>query len=139
MVIPKKFTTENEEEDMDFFNYQKAIEEYNDDGYQKEKTYESYRSEYERGTVIQRALDPYFGSGKDENGTTVCNMQDGDFAFLGVNDEKRLKAEYDGLIETGETWEMEDDKAAKRVEMLKYLESDESKYSLEQWDDIIKH
>jgi hypothetical protein len=59
--------------------------------------------------MLQRAFDPFFGSGKDVDGTIVCNIKDSDFAHFRLGDDEKLRSEFNQLKEHGDSWEMEED------------------------------
>jgi hypothetical protein len=44
--------------------------------------------------MLQRAFDPFFGSGKDVDGTIVCNIKDSDFAHFRLGDDEKLRSEF---------------------------------------------
>lgn len=121
-IVPKKYVTTSDEEDQDFYEYQQAIEAYNDDGIESNKIFGSEKSDYSRGSILQRALDPFFGSGKDEFGTIVINIEDRDLAHFRLNDVEKVKAEIAALRSKNDTWELEEDKEVARIQLLKEIE-----------------
>ena len=63
----KKFNTLSEDEDKQFYDYLKSIEEYSKTKAAPVSQFESGR--YERGSMKQRLFEPYAGAIKQENGT----------------------------------------------------------------------
>lgn len=137
-LIPKKYTTSNEEEDQDFFNYQQSIEEYNKSNSTNNRVFGSRKSDYERGSLLQRAVDPFFGSGRDENGTLIVNIEDRDLAHYQLDNEEHLRSQFNYQKEKGEVWEMEEDEDAARIQILKELEEKPEGYDLDDWNEIIR-
>jgi hypothetical protein len=135
--IPRKYLTNSDQEDEDFFEYQQSLEAYNSDGAAPNKIFGSSKPEYARGSVLQRALDPFFGSGRDELGTIVVNIDDRDLASYRLNDVERVKAEFDALRDKTQPWELNDDEATARMQLLKELTEKNPGYDLNEWKDII--
>ena len=52
---------------------------------------------YERGTLLQRALDPFSGAGRDENGTIILEVTDKDIAHEGIDSEEFFKFKFKSL------------------------------------------
>lgn len=45
------------------------------------------KSDYKRGTLIQRIMDPYFGAGRDEFGTIVMDIEDRDLVPFDIGND----------------------------------------------------
>jgi hypothetical protein len=90
----KKYFTNSEEEDIEFYNYMKSLESYNATPNVK-KAAPSYSSKYERGSFLQRMLDPLAGSTRLENGTIFLEIVDKDIEHS--LDEDRMRQRFDML------------------------------------------
>ena len=73
---PKKFSTLSSEEDQEYYNYVRSLEEYNkkDVSSQRVSRFESGR--YERGSLKQRIFEPLAGAKKLENGTLFYEVSE---------------------------------------------------------------
>jgi len=87
--------TQNEEEDLDFYEYQKSLEEYNSSGADKDGLEGGKKPKYEKGSLLQRVIDPLAGAPVDEDGSVVYSVEDKelDELLLFGNDEK-LRAQF---------------------------------------------
>lgn len=104
-VEPKRLTV-GEEEDAEFFEYQKSIDEYNND-IPAVKFHGKEKSLYERGTVLQRLLDPLSECGKDENGTYWMEMTDKDFSHFDLENEVKAIKEYESIKKNKSVWDLD--------------------------------
>lgn len=80
--VAKKYATQGEDEDQDFFDYEQSVDDYNNAPAQSSKLYGQEKSIYERNSMLQRILDPFNGAGSDEHGTIVMNIDDKDLSHL---------------------------------------------------------
>jgi hypothetical protein len=75
-----KLNTLNEDEDVDFYNYQQSLNDY-------QKTSDPVRvsqfesGRYERGTLLQKIFEPLAGARRNDDGTLVFQMTDKDFKY----------------------------------------------------------
>lgn len=83
---PKKYTTLNKKDDMAFFNYYKSLEEYNQLPVPEIRTVSE--SKYERGSLMQKILDPFDGSRRLENGALFYEVVDKELRSDVFNEEK---------------------------------------------------
>jgi len=86
---------------------------------------------------MQRVLDPFFGSGKDEHGTIVCNIEARDLGHYNLDNEDKLRAEFNYNKEHGEAWELEEDEDQARIQILNELGNNTQGIDVEEWKDII--
>lgn len=135
--VPRKYITESEDADQDFYEYQKAVEEYNNDETSAQRVFGAEKSAYQRGSLLQRAFDPFFGAGKDENGTILCNLDDRDLVHYGLNDEERLRAEFNELKQKSEVWELDEDEEQARLQLFRELQENNNGYDLDKWKEIV--
>lgn len=78
-------------------------------------------------------MDPFFGSGKDEKGTIVVNLDDRDLAHFRLNEVDRVKAEFAALREKAQPWELNDDENVARMQLLQEIEAQNLGYNLDEW------
>lgn len=71
----KKFNTLSGDEDRQFFEHLKRIEEYNKDG----GTKKAESKTFEKGSLLQRITDPLANAVRLENGTRFYELSDQDF------------------------------------------------------------
>ena len=71
----KKFNTLSGDEDRQFFEHLKRIEEYNKDGGTKKAEIKTF----EKGSLLQRITDPLANAVRLENGTRFYELSDQDF------------------------------------------------------------
>jgi len=128
--VDEKYNTNTEEEDMDFYEYQKSIDEYNKDD-DDTKILIPVKGKYEQGSLLQKVHEPLAGAVKDENGTLNYTVEDKELTLLIPSDE-HIKAELASLKENGQVWEVEeDDKDMFKLQLLKELESSQSKFNVD--------
>ncbi|CDW76795.1 UNKNOWN [Stylonychia lemnae] len=92
---PKRYHTNNSNEDQQFYNYQKSLESYLETPSQisappKEK--------YPRGSALQVILDPFAGQKRLPNGALFYEVQESELLPVIHNDDK-LRAEWEKLKE----------------------------------------
>ena len=93
--MAKKYLTSSEEEDQDFYEYEQSVAEYNQTG--TGKSVEGAGSgKYERGSLLQKILDPFAGAERDEDGAVVYTVTDAELAGE-VDDAAKLKEQYQKL------------------------------------------
>jgi len=68
--VDPKYVTGGEEEDLDYFEYQKSLDAYHADD-TKQKAAASGTSKYEKGSLMQRIMDPLADATRDENGSIL--------------------------------------------------------------------
>ena len=86
---PKRIT-HSEEEDREFFEYQKSIDEYNGDA-NAPQIQGTESPDQERATHLQRILNPFMGAGHDSNGTIVMNIDDKDMMHYDLDNEEKIR------------------------------------------------
>ena len=75
----KQFSTTSDEDDEQYYNYVKSLQDYNKRFESKGKSLNTMESgKYERGSLLQRMLEPLAGSQKLENGTVFLQVLDKD-------------------------------------------------------------
>ena len=73
--VDKKYTTQSEDEDLQYYNYVKSLEEYNAQPMaQRINRYDS--GKYEKGSYYQKIFEPMAGGYKLENGTFFVEVTD---------------------------------------------------------------
>ena len=90
----KKFNTNSESEDVQYYNYMKSLEDYKRKFQSVDKKTNPMESgKYARGSLLQRMLEPLAGSVKLDNGSVYLEVLDKDLKV--ELDEDRAKKLYD--------------------------------------------
>jgi len=90
---------------------------------------------YERGTLLQRALDPFSGAGRDENGTIILAVTDKDIAHEGIDSEELLRAEYANLNSKDDVWDVDgEDENQIRIDLLEELENGKTDFEIKNFE-----
>jgi hypothetical protein len=89
-VVEKKYITSSEPEEEEFFNYEKSVEEYNND-IPEVKTFGKNPPKYPVGSLLQKIIDPFAGASRDENGTILYTISEKEMESKNLNDEEHLK------------------------------------------------
>lgn len=135
--VDAKYTTDNEEEDADFYDYQKSIDEYNSDD-SAARVFGARNSKYERGSLLQRIIDPFAGAGRDENGSIIYKVQEKELNSFGLDNEDQLRAEWERLKAKNEVWETDqEDETAFRLALVQELEENTSVFKVEDFHDVL--
>jgi hypothetical protein len=135
-VAPKR-VTDNEEEDQDFFEYQQALDAYNNDGHANRR-FGQRRARYEKGSFLQKLFDPLAGAPHDANGTTLFSVTDDNLRHFNLSDEAALRAEYEKLKSHDEVWETdEEDEVAFKLELLRQLQNNETEFRQDDFEDVL--
>lgn len=92
--VDEKFISNNEEEDEDFFAYQQALDAYNADS-SSEAVFSSKKAIYEKGSLMQKLLDPFAESKRDEEGTIIYTVEDKEMDSYRLADEAFMKESFD--------------------------------------------
>ena len=109
-LVPEKLNTQNEDEDLDFYEYQKSLQEYNSSGSAESKVGGASRPRFERGSILQRIIDPLAGAPVDENGSVVYTVEDKELDHLLLNgDESKLREQFEKFKAKGEVWDMDEE------------------------------
>jgi len=133
----KKVISNSEEEDAELYNYSKAVDDYNNDD-SDVKVFGVNRGRYERGSVMQRALDPFSGAGRDENGTIILEIIDKDIAHEGLENEEGLRAEFANLNSKDEVWDVDgEDENQIRIDLLEELETGKTDFQIQNFEAIL--
>lgn len=131
--VAKKFSTLSEEEDQEYFNYVKSLEEYNSQSAAPKNLSRFESGRYERGSLLQRLLEPLADAQTLDNGTVFLEIVDKDVASQ--LDEDKLRATYEKMKNL-EVLEGEDE-AEVRAAVFDALQ--ESGFDQEEWDKIFAH
>lgn len=115
----KKYHTTNKKEDEEFFRYKKSLEEYNK---KVEPLPGTKKERYEKGSLLQRILDPLAGAEKQPNGALLYKFEDREIAK--DIEEERLRREFEKLKQFNEEplEASEDDENDLRIQILKEME-----------------
>ena len=89
---------------------------------------------YPKGSFLQRMFEPFAGATKDEHGTLVYTLEEQELAEHHLNDDEKLRAEYEKAKEKVEAWELdEENEGARDKALLKELEEDRSQFSINEF------
>lgn len=116
---PKKYLTLNKNEDQDFFNYKKSLQEYNK---VKSLPIDKSKEKYERGSFMQKIFDPFAGAERLENGALLYVLKDSELTQL-LNDDEKLRAEFDKYKSNSEVIS-EEDEVEIRAKILESIHED---------------
>lgn len=131
----EKYVTADDDEDLDFYEYQKSIDEYNSE--EGQKTAFQAKSRYVQGSLLQKIMDPLAGSSVDENGSVMFTVKPTDVASL-LGDDEALKAEYERMLTKSEVWEVEeDDEDAFRLNLMQELEEDTAGFKVKDFEAVL--
>lgn len=135
--VEKKVISNNEEEDAELYAYQQSIDDYNNDSTEV-SVFGVRNGKYERGTLLQRALDPFSGAGRDENGTIILEVNDKDLAHEGLDSEEGLRAEYANLNSKDDVWDVDaEDENQLRIDLLEELENGKTDFEIKNFEAIL--
>lgn len=82
----KKFITASQKEDEQFFRYKQALAQYNSEKLPSRSVKRS--GKYERGSILQKVLDPFAGAQKLENGALFYEVEEKELNPALRDDEK---------------------------------------------------
>ena len=131
----KKYHTTNKAEDEEFYKYSQALEEYNNTSSFVARPDKTER--FPRGSMLQKALDPFAGSQRLENGALYREVLHSELN-PSINDEEKLRAEYARLKDLGEqSIEASEDNIDEfRLTMLQEMEQN-SPFSVDEFEKIL--
>lgn len=75
-----KYSTLSAEEDLEYYNYTKAVEDYNKQSMRSERPGRFESGRFERGSLKQRIFEPLADAVKLDNGTMFMELTDKDIA-----------------------------------------------------------
>ena len=96
----KKYNTLNEEEDKQFYEHLKRLQEHNQQSEATEQVDQFESGKYARGSLSQKIFEPLAGAKKLANGTRFIEFQDKDLAI--EMDEATLRQQYEKEKDVGE-------------------------------------
>lgn len=134
--MAKKYLTSSEEEDQDFYEYEQSVAEYNQTG--TGKSVEGAGSgKYERGSLLQKILDPFAGAERDEDGAVVYTVTDAELAGE-VDDAAKLKEQYQKLSSAAEVWDVDpEDEDAWRLALYDDLVGERSPFKVQDFHAVL--
>lgn len=137
--VDPKYVTGGEEEDLDYFEYQQSLDAYHGDD-KKQKTMTPAASKYEKGSLMQRIMDPLADATRDENGSILHTVSQADMNNFCAElaDEAKLREQYERAKTRSEVWDFdEEDEEAFRQALLQELQDDQAPISLEDLDAVL--
>ena len=134
--VAKKYLTNGEEEDQDFYEYEQALADYYQDGAAKAPYGDGGR--YPKGSLMQRIVDPFAGAPRDEDGAIVYTVTDAELAPLKLDDEAHLKATYDRLCAASEVRDLDpEDEDAWRLAVLEDLSAEKTPFKIAEFHAVL--
>jgi len=94
-----KLTTLSEEEDLEYYNYIRNLQEYNSQPMKSARVSQFESGAYERGSLKQRIFEPLAGAQTLENGTVFYEVTEKEIASR--LQEDKLRETYDKLKSLG--------------------------------------
>lgn len=135
--VEEKYVSNGEEEDEDFFAYQQSLEEYNADT-SAEAVFTPKKPIYEKGSLMQKLLDPFAESTRDEEGTIIYTVEDKEMDSFKLKDEDFMKAAYEQMKSKQEVWDVDaEDEDAFRLAMLQELEEGVAGFQIEEFHNAL--
>ncbi len=87
---------------------------------------------------MQRALDPFSGAGRDENGTIILEVIDKDLSHQSIDNEEALRAEYANLNSKDDVWDVDgEDENQIRIDLLEELENGKTDFQIKNFEAIL--
>lgn len=134
--VAQKYLTSNEDEDQDFYDYEKSVAEYNQAG-TGSKVQGAGQSKYQRGSLLQKIHDPFAGAARDEDGAIVYQVTDEELADK-VPGTDELKEQYNKLASAGEVWEVDpEDEEAWRAAVYDDLVGEKTPFDVSAFDAVL--
>ena len=128
-----KFITLSPEEDIEYYNYVRSLEEYNRQPMRSERVSKFESGRFERGSFKQRIFEPLAGAKTLENGTVFYEVKECEITRQ-INEEK-LKADFEKMknlqpLEGSDEIEI-------RAQMFDSIE--DMGFNIEEWDKVLAH
>ena len=94
---------------------------------------------YEKGSLLQRMIDPFAGAPKDENGTIMYTVEEKELEeLLLYGDEAKLRAQFEAYKSKNEAWDMdEEEEESFRLAMLQELEENNTIFKADDFEKIL--
>jgi len=131
-----KGITQSEDEDQDFYDYEKAVEAYNQDVSEvKSFAARTTPGRFERGSLLQKITDPFDGAPRDENGSILYRVSEAELLKTGVSDEEKQKHVYEKRkVKANDVWDLdEEDEEAFRLALVQELEDEKTPFDIDQF------
>ena len=138
--VEPRLITLNAEEDQDFYDYEQAVESYNSEvPKQNLQGGGDAGSRYERGSLMQRIVDPFIGAPRDEDGAIVYRVTEDEITRFKTNDEETLKKLYElRKTKSYEPWDVdEEDEEAFRQGLVAELEDNKSPFNIDDFHAVL--
>ena len=129
--IPKKYVTQSAEEDLEYYNYIKSLELYNEKKTVSTRIGPLESGLYERGSLKQKMFEPFAHAQTLENGTLYLEMTDKDME--GKLEESALRNIYEKMKDTREVEAADENEV--RAAMFDSIE--ENGFDVQEWNQIL--
>lgn len=137
--VDPKYVTGSEEEDLDYFEYQKSLDAYHEAG-KREVARAAATSRYERGSLMQRIMDPLADATRDANGSICHTVSQADMDRFSpeLAEEATLREQYERAKSKNEVWDFdEEDEEAFKQALMQELEEDRAGISVDDFDRVL--
>jgi len=132
-VKAPKFSTLSAQEDFEYYNYVRSLEDYNKTPMRSERVSQFESGRYERGSLKQRIFEPLAAAKTLENGTIFYEVKD--VEITPHLNEDNLRKDYEKMKNL-EPIEASDEN---EVRIAMFDEIEEMGFNLEEWDKILAH
>lgn len=132
----KKYLTNGEEEDQDFYDYEQSLKDYYAAGSASSGAAGS--GKYARGSLMQRIVDPFAGSTRDAEGSIVIEVTDQELAAEQLDSEERMRQRYERVASSAEAWDVDpEDEDAWRAALVDDLDGQNKHFKLEDFHAVL--
>ena len=132
-----KYVTGGGGEDEDYHAYQKSVDEYNSVA-GKKGAFHYQKPVYTRGSLLQRMLDPFADSRRDEDGTIELAVTHEEVENFAALDDEKLRAAFEAAKAKDDVWDLDDeDDATYRLALMQELAEDSTPFTIREFDEVL--
>ena len=129
--VAPKYSTLTDEENAEYYHYMRKLQDYNAQPFKEPRQTRFNSGRYEKGSMLQRILEPLAGAETMDNGTVFYELTEKEIA--GQLTEEKLRAKFEKL-KTLEALEGEDQE---EVQAMMFDQLEAQGINLEEWDKIL--
>ena len=135
--VDPKYVTGGGSEDVDYYDYQRSLDEYNRDS-GKKTTFNYQAGKYEKGSLLQRMLDPFADSARDEHGTILLNVSQAEVENFTRLDDETLRERFAAAKAKEDVWDLDDqDEEAFTAALQEELAEDRAPFAVSEFEDVL--
>jgi len=135
--VDAKYVTGGGDEDQDYHDYQRSLDEYNSDS-NKKTSFNYQAGKYEKGSLLQRMLDPFADSERDAQGTILLNVSQAEVDNFSCLDDEKLREQFAAAKAKEDVWDLDDeDEDAFRMALAQELTEDRAPFSVKDFDEVL--